>query len=69
MSARPRFSKKILLMMAVAMAGFAVQTAITLAYPASEFAFTTGLALAIFCVVVAVQIGLYSRVRKEVPGD
>ena len=66
---KPRFSKKILAMIIVAGVGLVIQTIVTSLYPASEFSFTTGLALAIFGVILAIQIGLYSKARKEIPRE
>ena len=68
-ASRPPISKRILAMIIVAGVGLAVQTIITLIYPASEFSFMTGLALAIFGVILAIQIGLYSKARKEIPRE
>ncbi len=60
-------NKKILLMMIVAGGGFFITLAITSVFPASEYSFVSGLALAIFGVIIAIQIVLYSKVRKEIP--
>lgn len=60
-------NKKILLMLIIAVLGLMIQMIMTSIYPASEYSFTLGLALAVFGVIVAIQIGLYSKVRKEIP--
>jgi len=54
-------------MLIVAGGGFLITTMITSIYPASEYSFVSGLALAIFGVMVAIQIVLYRKVRKEIP--
>jgi hypothetical protein len=54
-------------MMIVAGGGFFITLAITSVFPASEYSFVSGLALAIFGVIIAIQIVLYSKVRKEIP--
>ena len=68
-SSKPRFNKKILAMIIVAGGGLMVQIIITSIYPASEFSFTTGFVLAIFCVILAIQIRLFSKARKEIPRE
>jgi hypothetical protein len=35
-------------------------------YPASEYSFALGLALAVFGVIIAIEIVLYSKVRNEI---
>ena len=59
-------NKKIFLMLIVAGIGLIIQMIVTSLYPASEYSFTLGLALAIFGIIIAIQIGLYSKVRKEI---
>ena len=44
-----------------------IQMILSLMYPASEYSFTLGVALAIFGVITAIMIVLYSKVRKEIP--
>ena len=56
-------------MIIVAGGGLMVQIIITSIYPASEFSFTTGFVLAIFCVILAIQIRLFSKARKEIPRE
>ena len=56
-------------MLVAAGAGLVIQIIISSVYPASEFSFTTGLALVIFGVIVAIQIVLYNKVRKEIPRE
>ena len=58
--------KKILIMFIVAHVGFVLQLIIVSLFHASEFGFVYGLALAIFGVVVAIEIVLYSKVKKEI---
>ena len=53
-------------MLVVAAVGLVIQMIISSLYPASEYSFTLGIALAIFGVIIAIQIGLYSKVRKEI---
>jgi len=59
-------NKKILIMLIVAGVGLVIQMILTSLYPASEYSFTFGVALAIFGVIIAIQIGLNSKVRKEI---
>lgn len=54
-------------MIIVAGGGFFITTMITAIYPASEYIFVSSLALAIFGIMIAIQIVLYSKVRKEIP--
>ena len=56
-------------MLIVAGVGTVIQMIITSIYPASDFSFATGLALAIFGIFVAIQIGMYNKVRKEIPRE
>jgi len=60
---------KILIMMAIAGGGFYIQLVITCMYTVSEFSFTLPIALAIFGIIVTIQIILYSKVRKEINLD
>jgi len=53
-------------MLIVAHVGFVIQIIIVSLYPPSEFGFVYGLALAVFGVVIAIEIVLYSKVRKEI---
>jgi len=59
-------NKKILIMLIIAGVGVIIQMIISSVYPASEFSFVSGLALAIFGVIMAIQIALYSKVKKEI---
>jgi len=59
-------NKKILIMLIIAGAGVIIQMIISSVYPATEFSFVSGLALAIFGVIIAIQIALYSKVKKEI---
>ena len=59
-------NRKILAMMAIAAGGLVIQMIISAIYPASEYSFALGLALAIFGVLIAIEIMLYSKVRKEI---
>ncbi|MDH3610680.1 MAG: hypothetical protein OEM79_02840 [Nitrosopumilus sp.] len=59
-------NKKILIMLIVAGIGLPIQMIISSLYPASEYSFALGLALAIFGVLIAIEIVLYSKVRKEI---
>lgn len=60
-------NKKILIMMVIAAVGLPIQMVLVSIYPASEYSFTFGVALAIFAVITAIEIALYSKVRKEIP--
>ncbi len=60
-------NKKILLMIFIASIGLVIQMILSSLYPASEYSFTLGVALAIFGIIIAIQIVLYSKVRKEIP--
>jgi len=53
-------------MLIVAGIGLPIQMIISSLYPASEYSFALGLALAIFGVLIAIEIVLYSKVRKEI---
>ena len=59
-------NRKILIMLIVAGVGLIIQMIISSLYPASEYSFTLGVALAVFGVIIAIQIGLYNKVRKEI---
>ena len=59
-------NKKILIMMIIAGIGVPIQIILTSLYPASEYSFTLGVALAIFGVIIAIEIVLYSKVKKEI---
>jgi ABC-type glycerol-3-phosphate transport system permease component len=63
------FNKKILLMLIIASIWLPLQIILVSLYPASEYSFTLGVALAIFGIVVAITIVLYSKVRKEIPRE
>lgn len=60
-------NKKILVMIIIAGIGLPIQMIIASMYPASEYSFTLGVALAILGVIIAIEIALYSKVRKEIP--
>jgi hypothetical protein len=62
-----RVNKKILFMMFLASFGLVIEMLLVSFYPASEYSFTLGVALAIFGIIIAIQIVLYSKVRKEIP--
>ena len=59
-------NKKILVMMIIAGIGVIAQMIISSIYPASEVSFALGVALAIFGVIIAIQIILYNKVKKEI---
>ncbi len=60
-------NKKILIMLTIAGISLPIQMILSSMYPASEYSFTLGVALAIFGVITAIMIVLYSKVRKEIP--
>ena len=60
-------NKKILIMLTIAGIALPIQMILSSMYPASEYSFTLGVALAIFGVITAIMIVLYSKVRKEIP--
>ena len=60
-------NKKILVMMIVAGIGVISQMIISSIYPASEISFVLGVALAIFGIIMAIQIILYSKIKREIP--
>jgi len=53
-------------MLIIAGVGVIIQMFISSIYPASEFSFVSGLALAVFGIIIAVQITLYSKAKKEI---
>jgi len=59
-------NKKILLMLIIAGIGLPIQIILSSMYPASEYSFTLGVALAIFGIIIAIEIALYNKVRKEI---
>ena len=59
-------NKKILLMLIIAGVGIIIQMFISSIYPASEISFVLGVALAIFGIIIALQIILYSKAKKEI---
>ena len=58
-------NKKILIMIIIAGAGVIIQMIISSMYPASEFSFVSGLTLAGFGVIIAIQITLSSKAKKN----
>ncbi len=60
-------NKKILLMMIIAAVGFVIQMIISTIYRASESSLILGIALAIFGIIIAIEIVLYSKVKKQIP--
>ena len=60
-------NKKILIMIIVAGIGLPIQMILASTYPASEYSFTLGIALAIFGILIAIMIILYSKMKKEIP--
>jgi hypothetical protein len=60
-------NKKILIMLIIAGVGLVIQMILTSLYPASQYSFALGIALAIFGIIVAVQIGIYNKAKKEIP--
>ena len=69
MTTKIQFNKKILIMLIIAGIAFPIQMILTSMYPASEYSFTFGVALAIFAIIVAIMIALYSKARKEIPRE
>ncbi|MCH9657251.1 hypothetical protein K0U27_00920 [archaeon] len=69
MTTKIQFNKKILIMLIIAGIALPIQVILTSMYPASEYSFTFGVALAIFAIIVAIMIALYSKVRKEIPRE
>ena len=60
-------NKKILIMLIIAGVALPIQIILSSIYPASEYSFTLGVALAIFGAITAIMIALYNKVRKEIP--
>ena len=60
-------NKKILIMMAIASFGVVIQLIISSIFPASDLSLALGIALAVFGIMIAIMIALYSKVRKEIP--
>jgi hypothetical protein len=58
-------NKKILIMLIIAGIGIIIQMFISSVFPASEISFALGVALAIFGIIIAIQIALYSKVKRE----
>jgi len=54
------------MMLVIGSIGLPILFVITSVYPASEFSFVYGLGLAIFGIITAIMIVLYSKVRKEI---
>jgi ABC-type glycerol-3-phosphate transport system permease component len=69
MTTKTQFNKKILIILIIAGIAFPIQMILTSMYPASEYSFTFGVALAIFAIIVAIMIALYSKARKEIPRE
>ncbi|WP_428326456.1 hypothetical protein [Nitrosopumilus sp.] len=59
-------NKKILLMLIIAGIGIITQMILTSFYPASEYSFTLGVALAIFGIIIAIQTTLYNKAKKRI---
>ena len=49
--------------------GLVIQIILSSMYPASEYSFTFGVALAIFGIIIAIMIAMYNKVRKEIPRE
>ena len=56
-------------MMIVAGVGLPIQITLSSMYPASEYSFTFGVALAIFGIIIAIMITMYNKARKEIPRE
>ena len=69
MTMKIQFNKKILIMLIIGSIALPIQMILTSMYPASEYSFTFGVALAIFAIIVAIMIALYSKARKEIPRE
>ena len=54
-------------MLIIAGVWLVIQMILTSLYPASQYSFALGIALAIFGIIVAVQIGIYNKAKKEIP--
>jgi len=52
-------------MLIIAGIGIIIQMFISSVFPASEISFALGVALAIFGIIIAIQIVLYSKVKRE----
>jgi len=59
-------NKKILIMIIIAGIGLPIQIILSSMHLASEYSFTLGVALAIFGIIIAIEIALYNKVRKEI---
>ena len=59
-------NKKILIMLIIAGAGLVIHMIISSLYPASEYSFVFGIALAVFGAIIAIQIVLYNKAKKEI---
>ena len=59
-------NRKILAMMAIAAIGLVIQMIISAIFPASEYSLALGIALAVFGVLIAIEIVLYNKVKKEI---
>ena len=53
--------------MIIAAVGFVIQMIISTIYRASESSLILGIALAIFGIIIAIEIVLYSKVKKQIP--
>jgi len=53
-------------MLIIAGIGIIIQMFISSIYPASEISFALGVALAIFGIIIAIQITIYSKTKKEI---
>ena len=60
-------NKKILVMMILGAVGLVFQMVLSSFYRDSESSLVLGIALAAFGTMVAVQIAIYSKVKKEIP--
>ena len=54
------------MMLIIAGGGVIVQIIISSLYPASEYNFVLGIALAVFGVIIAIQITLFNKAKKEI---
>lgn len=66
---KTQFNPKILIMMILAGIGFVIQIILSSIYPASEYGFTLGVALAIFGIIITIMIVMYNKARKEIPRE
>ena len=62
---KPPLNKKILLMMTLGGVGLVIQLILSSLYPASEYSFTLGVALAIFAIITAIMIVLFGKTKKD----